>query len=168
MDYYKILELDSKTASHESIADNFRRLALKNHPLRNEENLDSSQREFNRICEAYEVLSNAEFKAIYDKSGISGLKNGTTKKKDGKFIGGYSFQGNSFEIFKAFFGTQDPFTDNFKGVDPNTLVNDPNDENAPKDIHKCVPCTIHEFYNGSLKTIDYTRDKILPDGRSVE
>ena len=168
MDYYKILELDSKSATHESIANSFRRLALKNHPLRNKDNLDSSQRAFNQICEAYEVLSNADFKATYDKSGIDALKNGATKKKDGKFLGGYCFSGNSFEIFKRFFGTQNPFNDNFQGVDPATLVNDPNDEKAPKDIHKEVPCSIYEFYNGSLKTLDYNRDRIMPDGRSTE
>ena len=168
MDYYKILELDSKTATHESIADSFRRLALKNHPLKNQDNLDSSQREFNRICEAYEVLSNSDMKTLYDKNGMDALKNGSTTNNDGKFMGGYAYQGNSFEIFKNFFGTQNPYTDNFRGVDPSTLVNDPNDEKAPKDIEKCVPCTIYEFYNGSLKTLEYTRDRLLPDGRSIE
>ena len=131
MDYYKVLELDSKTATHESIANAYRRLALKTHPLRSTENLDSNQREFSKICEAYQVLSDTTLKATYDKCGMDGLKNGVTKKKDGKFIGGYCFQGNSFEIFRNFFGTQNPFTDHFTGIDPSSLVNDPKDDNAP-------------------------------------
>jgi len=168
MDYYKILEIEAKTATHESIANAFRKLALKYHPIRSRENVDSNQREFNKVCEAYEVLSDPSFKIIFDKNGMDGLKNGTTKKKDGKFIGGYNFNGDSFAIFKKFFGTENPFTDNFQGIDPSTLANDSSDKNAPKDIEVCLACTIHEFYNGSLKTFTYMRDRILPDGRSIE
>lgn len=31
-----------------------------------------------------------------------------------------------------------------------------------------LPCTLFEFYNGSLKSFSYKRDKLMPDGRSVE
>ena len=34
MDYYKTLELDAKTASHEDVAAAYRRLALKYHPIK--------------------------------------------------------------------------------------------------------------------------------------
>ena len=39
MDYYKILELDPVTASHEEITGSFRRLAIKYHPLKSSQNL---------------------------------------------------------------------------------------------------------------------------------
>ena len=114
MNYYKILELDPVTASHEEITGSFRRLALKYHPMKSTENLSSNQKEFSKVCEAYDVLSNNNLKSIYDKYGESGLKNGIPKKKEyGKAIGGYTFEGNCFQIFEQFFGHQNPFTDNF-------------------------------------------------------
>ena len=45
--------------------------------------------------------------------------------------------------------------------------NDKNDENAPKDINITLNCSLYEFYNGSLKTFSYQRDKLLPDNRNI-
>ena len=56
-DYYATLEL-KKTAEAEEIAKAFRRLALKNHPLKNPTEMNVSTNRFHEICEAYEVLSN--------------------------------------------------------------------------------------------------------------
>ena len=64
---------------------------------------------FNEICEAFEVLSTPELKEIYDKYGSELMKNGVPDKKYG-FKAGYTFQGNSYEIFEKFFGTANPFT----------------------------------------------------------
>ena len=41
-------------------------------------------------------------------------------------------------------------------------------EGAPDDIEIVLSCTIFEFYNGSLKTFAFTRDKLQPDGRSMD
>ena len=78
-----------------------------------------SQRNFNAICEAYDVLSNPTRKECYDKYGEQGLKNGIpemnedTKTYDKKLTGGYCFKGNTFDIFENFFGSTNPFTDFF-------------------------------------------------------
>lgn len=80
--------------------------------MKNKETLAVSQAEFDKVCEAYEVLSSPGFKAAYDQNGMAGLKNGTTRKKTGKVIGSYCYGGNSLEIFQAFFGNSNPFTDN--------------------------------------------------------
>lgn len=39
MDYYKILELKDKSASQQEICDSYRTLAIKYHPLKNNENV---------------------------------------------------------------------------------------------------------------------------------
>ena len=114
MDYYKILGLDPTSATRDDIANAFRSLSVYYHPMKNKDSLAESHTEFNKVCEAYEVLSNPKFKAEYDQNGEVGLKNGTTRRKTGKVIGGYSFAGNGLEIFQAFFGNKNPFTDNVK------------------------------------------------------
>lgn len=73
MDYYKILCVERK-ASHEEIAQAYRVLAVKYHPMKTTENMDSNQRTFSQVCEAYEVLSNPDLKNVYDKYGKLGLK----------------------------------------------------------------------------------------------
>ena len=114
------------------------------------ENLDANQRQFNQISEAYEVLSNSDLKACYDKSGNDGLKN--FRKPNGKKLtgAGYSYSGKCFEIFEAFFGTKSPFADRYDLQKVPSKTNDPNDPKSPKDIDVVLACTIYEFYNGSI------------------
>ena len=50
MDYYKVLELDPVTASHEEISNSFRRLSLKFHPLMDQSNLSGNHIEFSKVC----------------------------------------------------------------------------------------------------------------------
>lgn len=63
----------------------FRRLALKFHPLRNPTNLATNTAKFNEICEAFDVLSNQERKALFDKYGEYGFKEGVPAKNGSKF-----------------------------------------------------------------------------------
>ena len=58
----------SKTASPEEIKKKFRKLALKYHPDRNPDNKEAEAR-FKEISEAYEVLSDPDKRAKYDRFG---------------------------------------------------------------------------------------------------
>ena len=95
-DYYEILGLD-RDASPEDIKKAFRRLAMQYHPDRNKE--DGAEARFKEIGEAYEVLSDSEKRAAYDRFGHAGL---------GNFDFGRGFEGTDFsgfgDIFEAFFG----------------------------------------------------------------
>jgi len=65
-DYYKILGVP-RNASDEEIKKAFRRLAFKYHPDHNRE--EDAEEKFKEINEAYQVLSNAEKRASYDRYG---------------------------------------------------------------------------------------------------
>jgi len=67
IDYYKILGL-SKTASESEIKKAFRKLARQFHPDLHPDDPDAKKR-FQEINEAYEVLSDPEKRAKYDKYG---------------------------------------------------------------------------------------------------
>jgi len=66
-DYYKILGVDKK-ASKEEIKKQYRKLAQKYHPDRNQGN-KAAEEKFKEISEANEVLSNDEKRAKYDQLG---------------------------------------------------------------------------------------------------
>lgn len=65
----------SREATQEEIKKAYRRLALKYHPDRNQDNSDAEEK-FKEASEAYSVLGNEEKRKIYDQYGFEGLKNG--------------------------------------------------------------------------------------------
>ncbi|KAL5108230.1 GPI ethanolamine phosphate transferase 2 [Taenia crassiceps] len=71
---YEILGID-RGASETDIKKAYRRLALKWHPDKNcETNKEEAERRFKEISAAYEILSDAEKRRIYDKYGLDGLR----------------------------------------------------------------------------------------------
>ncbi len=99
-DYYEILGV-AKTAAPEEIKKAYRQLALKHHPDRNPGDKQSEE-DFKEAAEAYEVLSDPEKRARYDRFGHAGLGAGAG--------GGRPFQDvddifASFgDLFEDFFG----------------------------------------------------------------
>ena len=57
--YYKILELNT-SASKDDIKRAYRRLAMKWHPDKNQDNKEEAEKRFKEISEAYDVLSNPD------------------------------------------------------------------------------------------------------------
>lgn len=107
-DYYKVLGVE-RNATDNEIAKAYKKLALKYHPDKNPDNKAAAEENFKTITEAYEVLHDAEKRKIYDQVGKQGLQGG-----GGGGGGGVSFQ-QADEIFKAFFGGNDPFSMFFGG-----------------------------------------------------
>jgi molecular chaperone DnaJ len=95
-DYYEVLGV-SKSASADEIKKAYRRLAMKFHPDRNEEDGGASEKKFKEAKEAYEVLKDADKKARYDQFGHDGLQGGQGGQ------GGYGGEGFG-DIFGDVFG----------------------------------------------------------------
>jgi molecular chaperone DnaJ len=70
-DFYEVLGV-SKDASDEDIKKSYRKLAMKYHPDRNPDNKDAEDK-FKEAKEAYEVLSDGNKRAAYDRHGHAGV-----------------------------------------------------------------------------------------------
>ena len=70
-DYYEILGVN-KTASADEIKKAYRKVAMQFHPDRNPGD-KSAEDKFKEAAEAYEVLSDADKKAQYDRYGHAGV-----------------------------------------------------------------------------------------------
>lgn len=107
-DFYEILGV-SKSATPEEIKKAYRKVAIQYHPDKNQGNKEAEEK-FKEAAEAYEVLSNAEKKARYDRFGHAGANNGG---------GGYGGQNMNMEdIFSQFgdvFGGGSAFESFFGG-----------------------------------------------------
>lgn len=81
-DYYKILEVE-KNANSDELKKAFRKLALKYHP----DKPDGDEVKFKEVNEAYQVLSDSQKRAQYDRFGSAG--------QNGQGFGEFDFSGFS-------------------------------------------------------------------------
>ncbi|MEI8301326.1 MAG: DnaJ domain-containing protein, partial [Chlamydiota bacterium] len=118
-DYYNVLGV-AKAASQDEIKKAYRKLAIKYHPDKNPGNADA-EKQFKRVSEAYEALSDEKKRQIYDQYGADALKGAAAGHASGAhgfssmeealrtFMGAFSGGsggGGGESIFDSFFGGQ--------------------------------------------------------------
>ncbi|MBM4150197.1 MAG: molecular chaperone DnaJ [Ignavibacteria bacterium] len=94
-DYYEVLGL-GKQAGADEIKSSYRKLALQYHPDRNPENKEAEEK-FKEATEAFEVLSDDNKRARYDRYGHDGMKSGQD-------FHSYQNMNDVFSVFNQFFG----------------------------------------------------------------
>jgi len=95
-DYYDVLGIP-RNATDEEVKKAFRKLAFKYHPDHNRNG--DAEGKFKEVNEAYEVLSNPDKRAAYDRFGHGGAEG-----LFGHGFEGFGFEGGFGDIFEAFFG----------------------------------------------------------------
>ena len=100
--YYEVLSV-SREETKDGIKKSYRKLAVKYHPDKNPDD-DTSEDKFKEIGEAYEVLSDEQKRAAYDRYGHSAFGGGGPSA--GRGGGGGGGFHDPFDIFRDAFGSQ--------------------------------------------------------------
>ncbi|HWB32021.1 MAG TPA: molecular chaperone DnaJ [Acidobacteriaceae bacterium] len=98
-DFYEVLQV-SRDANDQELKTSYRRLAMQYHPDRNPDNPEAEEK-FKACSEAYQVLSDPEKRAAYDRYGHAAFQGGGPAAGN-PFAGG--FQGDLGDIFGDIFG----------------------------------------------------------------
>lgn len=92
-DYYEVLEV-TRTVTAEELKKSYRKLAVKHHPDKNPGDAKAEEK-FKELGEAYDVLSDADKRAAYDRYGHAAFAQGG---------GGAARGADPFDLFREVFG----------------------------------------------------------------
>lgn len=148
-DYYEVLGV-AKNASAEELKKAYRKLAMQYHPDRNPDNKEAEEK-FKEAAEAYEVLSNSDKRAKYDKFGHSGLKGGQDYHGFNDINDIFS---NFSDIFGGAFGGSSIFDDFFGGGGQRGGNRRRQSTGTPgSDLRVTLKLTLEEIAAGTTKKI---------------
>ena len=142
-DYYEVLGV-ARDADPKSIKSSYRKLALKYHPDRNPGDKEAEEM-FKEAAEAYEVLSDDQKRAIYDRAGFDGLRTGGFNP---------NFTGDLGDIFSHF---GDIFSEFFGGGFGFGGARGPR-PTVGADLRFDMIITLEEALKGTSKTVDISRN----------
>ncbi|KAL5231782.1 hypothetical protein ABZP36_030558 [Zizania latifolia] len=182
VDCYEMLGVD-RSATDEDLRRAYRRLAMRWHPDKNHTGKMDAEAKFKDITEAYNVLSDAGKRAVYDQYGAEGLRGGGAPPKNG---------GGADDIFAEFFGST-PFTYCSTGAGTSArakqqeawdagggrgragsyfsgFARDGHGVRAPPPapappVESKLACTLEELYVGVTKTMRISRNVVDTVGR---
>ncbi len=146
-DYYKLLGID-RSATEKEIKQAYRRLARKYHPDINPGN-KSSEENFKKINEAYEVLSNNEKRQKYNRFGDQWQYADQFAEAGGEGHTGQTF-GNKQRAYQ-FNNFGDLFGDLFGNL--NTGFRATRSPQRGQDIYSPIELTLEEAYRGKTRII---------------
>jgi molecular chaperone DnaJ len=142
-DYYEVLGVE-RTVSAEEIKKSYRKLAIKYHPDKNPGD-KTAEEQFKELGEAYEILNDAEKRALYDQYGHAAFDRRSGYGRGGGFH-------DPFEVFREVFGGGNIFEDLFGGG-----RGDPREANRGDDLRYDMEITFEEAAHGCEKEITVTK-----------
>lgn len=142
-DFYKTLGV-SKTASADDIKKAYRKLAMQYHPDKNKGDKEA-ERKFKEISAAYEILSDQDKRAAYDRMGHAAFNSGGHPGAGGG--GFHGFHGGGAGSFSDIF--EEMFGDFMGGGGPRGHRT----SQRGGDLQYSMQITLEEAYTGIKKTI---------------
>lgn len=170
-DYYNILGI-SKDAGQDEIKKAYRRLAVKYHPDKNQDNKQAEER-FKEINEAYEVLGDPKKRKKYDQLGANWKQYENAGAGQYSYPGGgdskpggssFFFEGNLNDLFDSG-GTSSGFSDFFNAFFGNTgsqhsRFSSRQQSYKGQDMHAELEITPYEAFHGTSRILNVNREKL--------
>lgn len=153
-DYYEVLGVD-KNASEDEIKKAYRKLAKKYHPDLNPGDKEAEEK-FKEANEAYEVLSDAEKKAKYDRFGHAGVDPNYGAGGAG-YGGGFNGQGFDFDLGDIF---SNIFGGGFGGFGGSS---NPNAPQRGSDTQTSVTISFEEAAKGCEREVQFSRIEVCDE-----
>ena len=150
-DYYEVLGV-AKNANADEIKKAYRKAAIKYHPDKNPGDKEAEEK-FKEAAEAYDVLSNDEKRARYDKFGHAGMSGAGAGGFGGGFGGGGFSMEDIFSQFGDIFGGH--FGGGFGGFGG---ASGGRTVNRGSNIRVRIKLTLAEIANGTTKKIKVNKD----------
>jgi len=145
---YETLEV-TKSAKPDEIESAYRTLAFRYHPTRHRDKKQEVETKFRNLALAYEILSNENYKQIYDSQGFSAVGIKST---------------SPFDTFKRVFGPNFDmdaiFYPDYEAVSRRYPIDPP--------METDIPCTLEQLYFGGTKIIENTRSIYHQDGSRID
>ena len=157
-DYYEVLGV-SKTATDEELKKAFRRLAKKYHPDANPDNKAEAEAKFKEVNEAYEVLSDAQKRKMYDQFGFNGPNAAGGGYGPGGFYSSYGSGFDGFGGFSDFGDLGDIFSSFFGGGASSSRTRNPNGPRKGADLKVRLDISFEESYLGATKELSISRNE---------
>lgn len=156
-DYYEVLGV-SKTATDEELKKAYRKLAKKYHPDANPDNKKEAEAKFKEVNEAYETLSDAQKRKMYDQFGFDGPQGFGGGQGPFGQGGYYSYSSSGFDGFSDFGDLGDIFS-SFFGGGARTSSRKPNGPRKGEDLNLHMEITFEEAFAGVEKEVVITRNE---------
>lgn len=140
-DYYEVLGI-GKDADATTVKKAYRKMAIKYHPDRNQE--DGASEQFKEVSEAYAVLSDDEKKQRYDRHGHAGIDQQYSSEdifRNANFNDIFGGGGGFGNIFDTFFGGRGGAQGPSRG----------------RDLQISQQVTLQEAFDGSVADVTYHR-----------
>ena len=148
-DYYEVLGVE-RSANEDEIKKAYRKAAIKFHPDKNPGDKEAEEK-FKEAAEAYDVLSNPDKRARYDRFGHEGMSGGG-------FGGGGGFSGGGFSMEDIFSQFGDIFGGHFGGFGGFGGGQRGQRVNRGSDLRIKVKLTLSEVVNGTVKKLKINKN----------
>lgn len=145
--YYDILGV-APDATDAQLKSAYRKGALKHHPDKNQHSPEAAEK-FKEISQAYETLSDAQKRGLYDQYGEEGLEQG------GAGAGGMSAE----DLFSQFFGGGGGFGGMFGGGGGGMRDTGPKKARTIHHVHKV---SLEDIYRGKVSKLALQKSVICP------
>lgn len=159
-DFYEVLQVD-KGADEATIKKSYRKLVRELHPDANPDDPQAADK-FKEVKEAYDVLSDPQKKAMYDRYGMAAFDNQNASAGGARQGGGYSTQSGGFGGFGDF-GM--PFEDLFESFMGGSRTSAAQRRQMPQrgaDHLYNMQIKFEESFTGVKKDVEITRSENCP------